>query len=327
MPRQVIPLTELDQIGVIKDSPPVSLPPNAFSDVRNVRFKDNAVRKMEGEVNIFPNLFDDGEFSYNGNRLKYVVWWPNPNVIDTNQGYYLLIIEEERMGHPRGDIVDVAYLVAPGDTSLTIEEGVFTRDETSSWQHTFFQGGFALVINNGLDAPHYILDIDGNEDISAIPNFQPLPGWESYNINNTVITDTFRAAVNDRDFAIGTPVDFDEFRIVITVTVDGVDTNTSLFEGTFSSNGISYSDMNNTAVISFSEAALPDNAMVTIRIESLRPILVRAGVIRSFGDFLVAGNLVEYDSMGFESVDTRLVVRNLSGVVRDIRRSCSWSDS
>ena len=58
MPNQVVPITGFDQVGVILDSPPVSLPPNALSDVRNVRFKDGAVRKMEGEVNLFPNLFD-----------------------------------------------------------------------------------------------------------------------------------------------------------------------------------------------------------------------------------------------------------------------------
>jgi len=93
MPKQVVPFTGFDQVGLIRDIPPVALPPNAFSDVRNVRFKDGAVRKMEGEVHIFPNLFDsaDGMLSYDGTALKYIVWWPNPNIIDNNRGYYLII--------------------------------------------------------------------------------------------------------------------------------------------------------------------------------------------------------------------------------------------
>ena len=56
MPDQIVPITQLDRNGVILDVPPVSLPPNVFTDARNVRFKDGAVRKMEGEVNIFPDL-------------------------------------------------------------------------------------------------------------------------------------------------------------------------------------------------------------------------------------------------------------------------------
>ena len=59
MPSQTLPLMGLDALGVILDSPPVALPPQAFSDARNVRFRDNAIRKMEGEVNIFPEIFDD----------------------------------------------------------------------------------------------------------------------------------------------------------------------------------------------------------------------------------------------------------------------------
>ena len=33
--------------GVVKDTPPVSLAHNIFTDVRNVRFKDGAIRKIE----------------------------------------------------------------------------------------------------------------------------------------------------------------------------------------------------------------------------------------------------------------------------------------
>ena len=87
------------------------------------------------------------------------------------------------------------------------------------WQHTFFQGGFSIIVNNGLEAPRYMLD---NEDNTMTANvgegddnlFADLPGWASY-------------------------------------AVDTVDVGT-----------------------------------------------VTAGVIRAYGDFLVAGNLVERDDDG-----------------------------
>ena len=93
MANQVLPITQLDQVGLILDTPPASLPPNAFSDVNNIRFKDGSVKKMEGEVNIFPNLFDDLtnqinglSANFDGSIIKYCAWWPNPNLINNNKG-------------------------------------------------------------------------------------------------------------------------------------------------------------------------------------------------------------------------------------------------
>ena len=73
MTSQILPITGLDKTGVILDAPAVSIAPNAFSDCRNVRFRDNTVSKMEGEVNIFPEIFTTSD-----QVGKYVVWWPNP---------------------------------------------------------------------------------------------------------------------------------------------------------------------------------------------------------------------------------------------------------
>ena len=50
MAGQVIPLTDLASMGVMLDASSSSLPPNAFSDVSNVRFSDCAVRTTEGEL-------------------------------------------------------------------------------------------------------------------------------------------------------------------------------------------------------------------------------------------------------------------------------------
>ena len=319
MPQQVIPITGFDQVGVIRDTPPVALPPNALSDARNVRFKDGAVRKMEGEVNIFPNLFDDAGVSYDGSILKYVVWWPNPNRIDENRGYYLVILERDISGMQ----MDVAYLIEPGSETL-VEKGRFQRDENAAWQHTFFQGGFALIINNGLEAPQYILDSDGNNSVVAVPNFQPLPGWESYNVNEISIQDTF-TATSSRVFSIGNPVNFDNFRVTAEITDNAGMTTTYTWEAAGEYTGrpsdgpsIPYSVVNGVATLTFPSDTPDVGDTVIIRVTSRMPVSVRAGVIRSFGDFLVAGNLTEtsdFTNAVSGETETR-VIRNLAGIVR-----------
>ena len=97
MPNQILPVVGLDQVGLIKDQPPSGLPPQAFSDCRNVRFRDGALLKMEGDVNIFPNLGggDSDAFIDSDAEIKYVAWWPNPNLVQENSGYYLIIAQME----------------------------------------------------------------------------------------------------------------------------------------------------------------------------------------------------------------------------------------
>ena len=219
MPNQILPVAGLDRVGLILDTPPIALPPEAFSDALNVRFRDGAIRKMEGEVNIFPNIFDplySAGLATNANEeLKYVAWWPNPNLADNLQGYYLVIVENKTRNR------DVAYLVLPAadstDSDVRVEKGAFTPAASNAWQHTFFQGGFALIINNGTDAPAFILDLDGNEDINTVPDFATLPGWESYNVRETVIEDVFTAS-SSRLFDLGRAVNFN----TETVTVEDV---------------------------------------------------------------------------------------------------------
>ncbi|MDP6587532.1 MAG: hypothetical protein QF535_22995, partial [Anaerolineales bacterium] len=44
----LVPIENLGQIGIIKDTPPYNLPPNAWSDGNNVRLLDNGVKKIAG---------------------------------------------------------------------------------------------------------------------------------------------------------------------------------------------------------------------------------------------------------------------------------------
>ena len=309
MPDQVLPITDLHQTGVVLDNPAVSLPANAFSDVRNVRFRDGAIGKMEGEVNVFPFLFNSGSELEN-TTLKYVAYWQNPNLAGDHSGYYLIIVE--RVGEDADNIEfrnDEAWLIQPhkeGDQYLAEKKGTFQADTDGNWQHTFFQGGFSIIINNGLNIPHYITDNEGNMDIKEVPNFAPLPGWESYLINEVLLRDTF-TSTSSRKFDTG------QLRTAETqyVVTKNEDTDNPLVEGT-GDDEYEVTQSDGQDVITFGDTAIVEGDTVQVNLQSIDPVEVRAGVIRSFGDFLVAGNLTE--TVGDE--DNRVILRNLPGVVR-----------
>ena len=48
----LIPIEQLGAVGIVKDTPPYSLPPNAMSDGLNVRFVDNGVEKIHGYLEV-----------------------------------------------------------------------------------------------------------------------------------------------------------------------------------------------------------------------------------------------------------------------------------
>lgn len=349
---QVTPIVEVDKYGLIFDRPAPSLPSNAFSDGKNIRFRDGTIRKMQGELNIFPNLFDDPntqvggvDVNYDGSFVKYVVFWPNPNIIGSNIGYYLVIAEETRLVAddsvpPPGNVDptqqrDIAYLVSVDGTSK-VQKGVFEAVAEGLWNHTFFQGGFALIINNGIDKPNYILDDEGNTDINAVPNFLDLPGWDSYNVSQISLEDTFDPNNDSYIFDLGKAINFNlEYIVVerrnstapntvITLNPSGAGANelgyippdystisTTPF-GTSDYYEIYYDSSTGTCVLNLpSNLSSSGTDTVTIKIVSRDPVSVRSRVVRSFGDFLVAGDLIERSE-----VAPYPVIRALPGVVR-----------
>ena len=89
---------------------------------------------------------------------------------------------------------------------------------------------------------------------------------------------------------------------------------TSTGQSSLGTGMVTYAEANNLATLTFTMDALPDMARVTIRIESLNPVFVRAGVIRAFGDFLVAGDLFGFTTD--DMTNERTILRNLAGIVR-----------
>ena len=339
MANELVSINQLDAAGVILDAPPSGLAPNAFSDARNVRFRDSAASKMTGEVilNAIPDqdsvlVTEYAAFGTTFGPARYLAYWPNPNLGELS-AYYIFIMAVYNSNGVH--IADRVYLqdeegnfkdVTP--PTLVNDDGYKGFSPRGSWHHTSFTGGFAIIINNGIDRPHYILDTINNTVLNDVPVFAELPGWDSYNIDIeaiNIIYDTHQGVT----FNLGQKVDFANYYIevdvngtsysVVTGTPSGSGTpnGTDFVPGTLPTSGISmssnqfeiYNDAASDTTVVAIDSLVQDDPL-SIKIISRNVVQVRAGVLRSFGNLLVAGDLVEIDSVSGD------VIRRLSGVVR-----------
>ena len=327
MADDLINVTDVASKGVVFDTPPIALAPNIFTDARNVRFKDGAIRKMEGEL-LLNNITEDlvpanEEFG----KVRYFAVWENPNKQPLGC-YYIWVVD---------------YVVS----DVTVGQKIYVQDHTgtkkditpsglnsgngfsftsSGWQHTLFSGGFAFIINNGIEKPHYILDTPGNTNINNIV-LAELPGWDSYQVEQTTFDDTYVQGATTV-FDLGQKVDFANNQIHVTGTNNkiaqagspagsGTVNGTNFVPGNLPSSTPTvtgnhfqiYTDTaTNTTVIVIGGLSVGDSVKVVI--ESRNIVNVRCGILESFGDILVAGDLTELDSTN------NAIIRRLSGVVR-----------
>lgn len=75
--KKLIPITGLDQIGIVKDTPGHILSPNAFTDGKNVFFKNSSVHKREGTVKALDTV----------TQISYIVTNAN-NGTGNQDGYF-----------------------------------------------------------------------------------------------------------------------------------------------------------------------------------------------------------------------------------------------
>jgi hypothetical protein len=318
MAEEVISVVDIASKGVVIDTPPVALAQNIFTDVKNVRFKDGAVRKMPGEL-----LLNDVAGATG--QAKYIAVWENPNR-QPDGVYYVYVTDKVSAGVVVGQQVFVQdHLGNKVDvTPSTLNSGNGFQATDDGWQHTLFSGGFTFIINNGLDKPHYILDTPGNTSLSNLV-LAELPGWDSYNVAQVIVDDTFTAN-SSTVFDLGQKVDFANNSITVTGTHNktaqagspagtGTVNDTDFVPGDFPASIPSISSNNfeiytdpatNTTVLVIGNLSVDDEVKVTI--DSRNAVTVQCGIVESFGNLLVAGDLTEKDGNN--------VIRRLSGVVR-----------
>lgn len=298
MAEQVLPISQLHTMGLIKDTPPIALPPNAFSDVLNVRFNNGGVNKIEGERDLFSSLT-----GVVGNII-HIAWWANPNLTPTD-GYYVIVTSDGTL--------DRVYVVRATDGSVKNLGVELPRG--GNWQHTVYQGGYAIIINNGVARPMYILDKTGNTDMSNL-NAYDLPGWDSYYTNEVAFNNVFDPAIHLTEFDLGREIDFSLEEVTVTVYDD--DDKSKKFskvltsETTVDQCTLSFDERTDTHIVTIATAAggnppftvfLESGDQVYVTIRSIATVQVRCGVIRAWGDTLVAGNLKEINAPLVSSVN------------------------
>lgn len=151
-------ITQLGTGGVNYDTPSTALPENMFTDVRNVRFNNNAVETIKGEsvYRTLTNVTPD-----------HGIAWKRPD------GQYDIFLKD-------GKVVGVSSL--DGTEYILMNSGSYVD---SRWQTSYFNGGYAVIFNNGESTPLYILYGNG---INALTEF---PGW-NYTSGTTVVAKVIR---------------------------------------------------------------------------------------------------------------------------------------
>jgi len=141
------PIQQLGAGGVVKDTPSVQLGENMFTEIRNMRCVDNGVESMKGEV---------VRRTVTNNLPEYGIHWRRPD-----QGYDIYLQDGKAVRVDAGG--SEAFMLNSASADYT----------DSVWQTEFFNGGYAVIINNGKSTPLYAL----YGDPVAGSTFQPFPNW------------------------------------------------------------------------------------------------------------------------------------------------------
>ena len=135
----LVPIENLGQIGIIKDTPPYNLPPNAWSDGNNVRLLDNGVKKVAGYQEV----------------MATCPFAP----------YYL---------HPYLTVSGTYYWIAYGATDIAVWNGSIwtdvTRQTTLQLNGATLAGASSITVDTG--AALTALDTSGTLDIGKITPLQ-----------------------------------------------------------------------------------------------------------------------------------------------------------
>lgn len=138
-------LWNLGQYGVIADTKPHLIPPEAWSDANNVRFSRNGPRRTAGDAQIFGTL--------EGTNQEFIF-----NVPGLGTSYWIYTTLEK------------AYVYEAGiHTEITRISGDYNAAAGRNWQGTIL-GGIPLI-NNGVDVPQYWPTLSPAAELEDITDF------------------------------------------------------------------------------------------------------------------------------------------------------------
>ena len=135
--------------GIVMDIPAVLLPETHWSDGRNVRFDNASVSKISGHI---AYAEDFGQTA-----VHWGIFWNRPTTPFLIYANPTDVYRQDSAGN-----------IAEISTGSTYASG-------SRWHGSLFTGGFAVVMNNTVDTPQYI--IHGNTGAAQETRLVDLPGW------------------------------------------------------------------------------------------------------------------------------------------------------
>ena len=122
---QLIPINDVGQVGIVKDTPPYQLPPNVWSGGNNVRFLDNGVKKCAGYEEVFATLpfgaYYIHPFLDNGGTYHWLAFGLNNVAVWTGSAW--LDITRQKTGQLNGALSATDTTIVLDDTSYFPSSG------------------------------------------------------------------------------------------------------------------------------------------------------------------------------------------------------------
>ena len=122
---QLIPINDVGQVGIIRDTPPYQLPPNVWSNGNNVRFLDNGVKKCAGYEEVFATLPFGAYYIYpfldNGGTYHWLAFGLNNVAVWTGSAW--LDITRQKTGQLNGALSATDTTIVLDDTSYFPSSG------------------------------------------------------------------------------------------------------------------------------------------------------------------------------------------------------------
>ncbi len=139
-----IPIHNIGSVGVVKDVPPHLLPPEAWTDARNVRFQDNKAVKFDGQRAVFD---PPGVAPY------WALGVPTPT------SYFTLY----------AGLAKVRTIQGVTHSDITRASGDYTGAATNHWNGGVLGG--IPVITNGVDDPQSWSPVSAAQALVDLPNW------------------------------------------------------------------------------------------------------------------------------------------------------------
>jgi len=139
-----VEIHDLGKFGVISDLSSHQLPPEAWSDARNVRFNKRGAQRMSGHSQVFGTMSDTPEFIC--------------NIIGDDEQFWVYF-----------SLTD-AFAYDGSHTEITRVSGDYTGTVGRSWNCTILGG--VPIFNNGVDLPQYWPTIATGTPLIDLPDFE-----------------------------------------------------------------------------------------------------------------------------------------------------------